>query len=474
VANDVAPHAPESERIVLSELLNRPEALDEVNLVSEQFYSEANRSVFAAIVGLTALHREIDAGSVATWLRDQGRLEQVGGTVYLLSLLNEVPAASVVEHAGVVREKWRQRAFVEICRRHVVLGRDAPVEDVQAAIEAAEHDIGELSHTVECQELIAGGVVARKAVDEIKAAREEGRIVSGISTGFVDLDRVVAGLHRGDQVIVAGRPGMGKTSLVTSLILNVSRKPEPGMSLPYATAFFSLEMPAHQIALRLACAEGGAPVSAVRSGRMGAGEFAALDQGVDRMMRIPVYIDDTPSLTIMAIRSRLRRLRRRIQAGAAEVPAADVALAVVDYIQLCRGPGDNREQEVAKLSRDLKEMAKSENVAVVACSQLNRAVENRGKDKKPQLSDLRESGAIEQDADSVWFVHRKGYYDPLANQREADIIIAKQRNGPTGEVTLDFDGRLTLFRNSAQHETSEYVSRETRVGDFSDEYATHL
>jgi replicative DNA helicase len=304
------------------------------------------------------------------------------------------------------------------------------------------------------------------AFEILEAAAKRGGAVSGIPTGFYELDKKCAGMHDGDLYIVAGRPGMGKTSLVLNMAVNVAtprtepidpRDPygDPPVERPgYGVAFFSLEMPREQLASRLLASEARVDVSKIRSGALRSEDWNRLTDAANRLSRLPMWLDDSPALTILDLRAKVRRLKAEIERGGDDaLPAQRLGLVVVDYLQLMQGRKDaqSREQEISEMSRGLKQLAKEMSVPVLALSQLNRSVETRGtKDKRPQLSDLRESGAIEQDADMVLFIYRDEVYFPDSAERgRAEIIIAKQRNGPTGKVDVRFDREYTRFDNLA-------------------------
>jgi replicative DNA helicase len=322
------------------------------------------------------------------------------------------------------------------------------------------------------------------AFDIIVAASKRGEGITGIPTGFTGVDRKVAGLHNGDLYIVAARPGMGKTAFVLNVALNVAIPRRIATAEPddpygageveqpgYGVAFFSLEMPREQLASRLLASEARVDASRIRSGQVRNDDWNKLTDAAARIGRLPVWLDDTPALTLLDLRAKVRRLQADIARGSGDGPPAErLGLVVIDYLQLMQGRRDagSREQEISELSRGLKQLAKEMQVPVIALSQLNRSVETRTtKDKRPQLSDLRESGAIEQDADTIFFIYRDDYYFPESPDRGvAEIIIAKQRNGPTGKVKVRFSPEFTRFDNLADEEYAfdEYDDFEEGVG----------
>jgi replicative DNA helicase len=467
-AGRVPPHDLDAEAAVLSAVLLSSEAFDEVSdvLRSEHFYSDANRRIFEAIIELQTAGGTVDVVRVATWLRDRDRLAQIGGTPYLAQLTDAIPAvAHVGVHAKVVREKWRVRQLIATCQRFAAEGYSGQ-EDVQIFIDQAEQAIFDIARVPEntavrpVQEAIHG------AFEILVAASKRGEGITGVPTGFDRLDRKCAGLHKGDLYIVAGRPGMGKTAFVLNIAVNVATPrrvrssdsdgvlggdiEQPG----WGVGFFSLEMPREQLASRLLAVEARVDVSRLRSGSIKHEDWNKLTDAAARVGRLPIWLDDTPALGLLDLRAKIRRLKAEISRKSGAGPEAqDLGLVVVDYLQLMQGRkgAQSREQEISELSRGLKQLAKEMGVPVMALSQLNRSVETRTtKDKRPQLSDLRESGAIEQDADTIIFIYRDEYYNQESVDRGvAEIIIAKQRNGPTGTVKVRFTPEYTRFDNLA-------------------------
>lgn len=457
-AGRVPPSDLDAEAAVLSSVLLSSEAFDQVQEVLEpkHFYVDAHRRVYEAVVELAAASRPVDTVSVATFLRDRGRLDQVGGTPYLARLVDATPAvAHVEEHARTIREKWRLRSLIATCQRYAAEGY-GDCGDVQSFVDSAEQSIFELARIKNESAVVPIRDAIQTAFHVLSEARSRGGGVTGFPSGFTELDRRTSGLHKGDLYIVAGRPGMGKTSFVLNMAANVAsprRRPtgdggsveDPG----YGVAFFSLEMPREQLAARMLASEARVNMASLRSGQVGPDDWNKLTDAAARMSRLPLWLDDTPAISLLDLRAKLRRLQAEVQRN--ERGPKELGLVAIDYLQLMSGRKGvtSREQEISEISRGLKQLAKEMGVPVVALSQLNRSVETRTtKDKRPQLSDLRESGAIEQDADAIFFIYRDEYYfQDSADKGLAEIICAKQRNGPTGTVKVKFSSEFTRFDN---------------------------
>jgi len=471
-AGRIPPHDLDAEAAVLSAILLSTESFDEVSdlLAPEHFYSEANRRIYECVVDLQGNGRPVDVVTVATWLRDHERLQQVGGTPYLAQLTDSIPAvAHVAAHARVVREKWRVRKLIATCQRFAAEGYSG-YGDVQEFIDQAEQAIFDIARIPESTAVRPVREAIHGAFDILVAASKRGEGITGVPTGFDRLDRKCAGLHKGDLYIVAGRPGMGKTAFVLNIAVNVAsprrvKSTDPNDPLGsgeieqpgWGVGFFSLEMPREQLASRLLAVEARVDVSRLRSGTIRHDDWNKLTDAAARVGRLPIWLDDTPALGLLDLRAKIRRLKAEISRKMTDGPEAqDLGLVVIDYLQLMQGRKDaaSREQEISELSRGLKQLAKEMGVPVMALSQLNRSVETRTtKDKRPQLSDLRESGAIEQDADTILFIYRDEYYFQESPDRGvAEIIIAKQRNGPTGTVKVRFTPEYTRFDNLASED----------------------
>ncbi|MBX3129429.1 MAG: replicative DNA helicase [Polyangiaceae bacterium] len=471
VAGRVPPHDLFAEAAVLSAMLLSAEAFDRVQevLAPEHFYADRHRRIFEAVLELNQLNQPVDLVTVAGWLRDRERLAQVGGTAYLAELADATPAVAHVEqHAKVIREKWRVRQLIAACQRFAAEGY-ADYGEAQAFIDAAEQAVFDIARVPEGSSVVPVREAIHAAFKSLTDAAHRGGSVTGTPSGFIELDKRCAGLHPGDLYIVAGRPGMGKTAFVLNMAVNVAqpRATDVDPDEPYAeavaeepgdgVAFFSLEMPREQLAGRMLACEARVDVSRFRSADLRREDWERLTGAAARLGRLPIYLDDTPALTLLDLRAKVRRLKAEFERQREGGPVArKLGLVVVDYLQLMQGRRDaqSREQEISELSRGLKQLAKEMSVPVLALSQLNRSVETRTtKDKRPQLSDLRESGAIEQDADAIFFIYRDEYYFKDSTEKGiAEIIIAKQRNGPTGAIKVKFTGAFTRFDNLAADE----------------------
>ncbi|XYH95728.1 replicative DNA helicase [Sorangium sp. So ce1128] len=481
VAGRVPPHDLDAEAAVLSAILLHRDALDRVLeiLKAEHFYSEANSRIYEGAQELAAAGTPIDIVSVASWLRDRERLAQVGGAAYLAQLADATPAvAHVAAHARVVYEKWRVRQLIATCQRVAAEGY-GDVGVVQEFIDGAEQAVYQLARTPQGTSTQPIAQVLKAAFEQITAAAERGDRITGISTGYEKLDAKTAGLHDGDLSIIAARPGMGKTSFVLNLAVNVAsprtvsspgpdqaghgiERHEPG----FGAAIFSLEMPREQLATRMVCCEGRVDLGRLRQGFLQPDDWRRLTEAASFLSTLPIWVDDTPAITLLELRAKVRRIQAEYDRPPSDGHSGRrVGLVVIDYLQLMKGRDgvNSREQEISEISRGLKQLAKELKVAVIALSQLNRAVETRTtKDKRPQLSDLRESGAIEQDADNIMFIYRDEYYNPETTNHKgiAEIIVAKQRNGPTGKVLTRFTASCTRFDNLAPGDYPEMVDDE--------------
>jgi replicative DNA helicase len=471
-AGRVPPHDLDAEAAVLSAAMLDPFALDKVLefLKPEHFYSEAHRRIFEACVDLRAAGKPVDVVQVGTWLKDRERIAQVGGMGYLTEVLNAAPVVTnVAAYGRTIREKSRVRQLISVCQRVAAEGY-IDYGEAQGFIDSAEQAVYEIARTPESSSVEKLLDVMKKAFKQIQDAAARGDRITGVPTGFTRYDQKTAGLHEGDLTIVAARPGMGKTSFVLNVAVNVAsprgresvsdptqRWEEPGKGV----VIFSLEMPREQLANRMICSEGKVDVSKVRGGYLGQQDWNRLTQAASFLGGLPVWIDDSPALSILELRAKVRRLQAEYdRVDEAGKKTQSIGLVVVDYLQLMKGRENaaSREQEISEISRGLKGLAKELKIPVIALSQLNRAVETRAeKSKRPQLSDLRESGAIEQDADNICFIYRDDYYNrELSTEPNiAELIIAKQRNGPTGTVKVRFDREYTRFDNLANEQYLE-------------------
>ena len=472
VAGLVPPHDLDAEGAVLSACMLSRAAVDVVlvMLKPEHFYSEANARIFQAIQQIALANNPVDTVSVSSWLRDREWLQKMGGTAYLAQLADATPAIGhVAAHAHTVHTKWRRRQLIASCQRVAAEGY-GDVGDEDGWIKASAEAIDDIAQGGEQRgQLTSAREALEKAFRQISAAAERGDRILGIPTGYDRLDAKIAGLPEGDLIIVAARPGMGKTSFVLNVATNVA---SPRMhvvdgrehhEVGFGVCVFSLEMPIEQLATRMACSEARVDLGRLRQGQLHAEDWRVLTEAASYLSTLPIWIDDTPAIGLLELRAKVRRQQALYNREATDKqPARRVGMVMVDYLQLMKGRDDvsSREQEISEISRGLKALAKELRVSVIALSQLNRAVETRStKDKRPQLSDLRESGAIEQDADTIIFIYRDDYYNPETSDMKgiAELIIAKQRNGPTGKVKVRFSALSTRFDNLEPGECPEDV-----------------
>jgi len=479
IAGRVPPHDLDAEAAVLSAVMLERDALDRVLeiLETQHFYSEANGLIYAATQQLALTGTPIDIVSVASYLRDREQLPRVGGAAYLAQVADATPAVAHVDaHARTVREKWRVRQLIASCQRIAAEGY-GDVGVVQEFIDGAEQAVYELARTQEGSNTVRINDVLKVAFEAINKAAERGDRITGVSTGYDKLDAKLAGLHDGDLTIIAARPGMGKTAFVLNLAVNVAsprsvsspgpsddgygastERQEPG----YGVAVFSLEMPREQLATRMVCSEGRVDLGKLRQGFLQPDDWRRLTEGASYLSALPIWIDDSPALGLLELRAKVRRIQAEYnRPGVDGGEGQRMGLVVIDYLQLMSGRvgAQSREQEISEISRGLKRLAKELRVPVIALSQLNRGVETRaGKDKRPMLSDLRESGAIEQDADNIIFIYRDEYYNSESTDAKgiAELIVAKQRNGPTGKVMTRFTASCTRFDNLAPGDYPEF------------------
>jgi replicative DNA helicase len=429
------PHNLEAERSVLGAILIQNATYNVAAEVvrPEDFYRDAHRRIFARIIELSERGEAVDFVTLKEELGRAGELDTVGGPAYIASLVDGVPRATNVEHyAKIVKEKAVLRNL--IAAANTILS-DAYEADQDAAdiLDRAEHTIFEIAEGRIRSGFLPLSALAEAASESIQKAHDEKKLITGVPTGFNDLDNLTSGFQRGDLIIVAARPSMGKTSLALNVAQHVGTKTD------HTVGVFSLEMSREQLFLRMLASEAEIDGHALRTGFLRTDDWGRLTEALGVLGQAKVYIDDSPSIGVLEMRAKSRRL-------AAE---HGLHLLVVDYIQLMQGRGrfDNRTQELGQISRALKGLAKELNIPVVVLSQLSRAPEARS-DHRPQLSDLRESGALEQDADVVILIYREDFYNPDgAGDSVADIIVAKQRNGPTDTVKLAFIKERTRFEN---------------------------
>jgi replicative DNA helicase len=475
VAGRVPPHDLDAEAAVLSAVLLERDALDRIIdiLKPEHFYSDANRRIYEAATQLAIEGTPIDITTVASWLRSREWMNQIGGASYLAQLVDATPAiAHVSAHARIVFEKWRCRQTIGLCQRTAAMGYGA--EDTQVLLDehsTALHALATAQTGAPMQPL---GSNLMSTLERDHKRQQQGISMMGRRSGIDPLDNKLTGFHPGDLYIVAARPGMGKTSLAMQIAVTVATPQQMTERLfedpvEYGVPVFSLEMPREQLQTRMVCNEGWTDLRKYRAGQLDQADWDRVFRAGATLSPLPIWIDDTAGINVPQIRAKVRQIQaswcrpaQRSADGKLVSPERKVGAIVLDYLQLVgsHGEGKSREEIVASISRELKKMAKDLKAPVIALSQLSRAVETRGKDKRPQLSDLRESGAIEQDADAILFLYRDEYYNPAnaTAKNICEIIIAKQRNGPTGKVLARFDGFCTRFGNLSAADAQAYSS----------------
>jgi replicative DNA helicase len=430
----VPPQNIEAEQAVLGSILLEADALVTAmeRLRPEDFYQPVHRMIYETMIELGEAGQPIDLVTLTAALQDKQRLEEAGGVDYLSRLLSVVPTAANVDYyARIVEEKSLLRRLIRTATEIVQEGY-AGADDVGLLLNDAEQRILEISNRRTGSGFISIRDVLMDVFEQIEFLYNHRGGVTGIPSGFPDLDRMTSGFQRSDLIIVAARPSVGKTAFALNIAQNV------GVRARETVAIFSLEMSASQLVQRMVCAESNVDAGRLRTGRLEGDDWEKLTMAIGALSEAEIYIDDTPGVTVADIRAKLRRLKKERGLG----------LVVIDYLQLIQGrgkPGENRQQEVSEISRTLKQIARELEVPVIALSQLSRGVEQR-QDKRPMLSDLRESGSIEQDADIVAFLYRDDYYDRETERKNIiEIIIAKQRNGPVGTVELVFLKNFNKF-----------------------------
>jgi len=462
------PQALDLEETVLGALMLEKNALNAVVefLKPEHFYSEAHKETYTAIVDLFKSSEPVDMRTVVNQLRKQGKLELVGGAYRIAELTSKVSSAANIEyHARVIIEMAIKRDLIQIASQ---IHADAYEEttDVFELLDKTEQSVFEISDSNLRKNYDNMRNLMARAIQELQVLKEHKDGLTGVPSGFTELDRMTSGWQRSDLVIIAARPGMGKTAFVVSALRNAA------VDFKIPVAIFSLEMASIQLVNRMISAEAELESEKIKKGNLAEHEWTQLVHKTTKLASAPIFIDDTPALSILELRAKCRRLKAE----------HGVQLIIIDYLQLMKGEqGGNREQEIASISRALKGIAKELSVPVLALSQLSRGVETRGGDKRPQLSDLRESGSIEQDADIVMFLYRPEYYkitvdeDGMPTQGVGEVIIAKHRNGSTGTAKLKFIGKYTKFADfdspsmSSDNPFSGMITRESRLNTFGQE-----
>ena len=438
--NKLPPYNKEAEQSVLGACLHSEDAIAKALEVlnSEDFYKSTHKKIFSVMREQFEANEPIDVLALADKLKRKNELEEVGGIEYLTLLEDFVPTSTaVVHHAKILREKKILRDLIETATEIVSSGY-SDNDDVDTLLDKAEQSIFEISEKRTKQSFYKLPEIIKQGLSDLEKLAQEPGMVTGVPSGFADLDSMTAGFQNSDLIIIAARPSMGKTSFA----LDIARYVSLHKKIP--TAFFSLEMSKEQLGMRLLCSKAQVDSSKVRTGYLAKSDWPKVHDAGRELAEAQLFIDDSPALSVLDVRARARRL-------AAEQP---LGLIIIDYMQLMQGRSgtESRQLEVSEISRGLKALAKEINAPIIALSQLSRAVESRT-DKRPLLSDLRESGSIEQDADVVMFIYRDVVYNPESDDpRQTEILIRKQRNGPIGELFLDFEGQYTRFFNRSSRQ----------------------
>ncbi|MBO1514940.1 replicative DNA helicase [Metabacillus bambusae] len=435
IGDRIPPQNIEAEQAVLGAIFLQPSSLTLASelLIPEDFYRASHQKIYNAMLELSDKGEPVDLVTVTSELADANLLEEVGGVSYLSDLANSVPTAANIEYYGkLVEEKSILRRLI---RTATGIAQDgySREDEVEVLLNEAEKTIMEVAQRKNAGAFQNIKDVLVQTYDNIELLHDRKGDVTGIPTGFMELDKMTAGFQRNDLIIVAARPSVGKTAFALNIAQNVATKTDENV------AIFSLEMGADQLVMRMLCAEGNIDAQRLRTGSLTPEDWGKLTMAMGSLSNSGIYIDDTPGIRVSEIRAKCRRLKQE----------AGLGMVLIDYLQLIQGSGrsDNRQQEVSEISRTLKELARELKVPVIALSQLSRGVEQR-QDKRPMMSDIRESGSIEQDADIVAFLYRDDYYDKESeNKNIIEIIIAKQRNGPVGTVSLAFVKEYNKFVN---------------------------
>jgi replicative DNA helicase len=436
--NRLPPQNIEAEQAVLGGIMIENEAINRVLefLDPEDFYRESHRKIFRVMVDLSEKGEPIDLVTLTNQLKTKDEFEEVGGATYLSLLVDGIPtAANGATYAKIIREKAILRKLIQGATEIVTRGYEA-TGDVDQFLDQSEKIVFDIAQRRIRQPFYAMKEIVKDGFKMIEKLYERQEMVTGVPTGYLELDRMTAGLQPSDLVIVAGRPSMGKTAFALCIIAHAA------VQKKIPCAIFSLEMSKEQLAQRMLCMEARIDSSKLRGGFLSESDWPRLTRAAGELSEAPIFVDDSPALNILEMRAKARRLKKEHGLG----------LIVVDYLQLMRGltQTDSREREISEISRSLKALAKELQIPVVALSQLNRMVENR-RPPKPILADLRESGAIEQDADLILFLYREEVYDrDTVNRGIAEVLISKQRNGPVGDVRLAFLNAFTRFENLAR------------------------
>jgi replicative DNA helicase len=440
------PQSLEAEMSILGGILIDNDAINRVleMLLPDDFYRESHRKIFQAMMKLSELREPCDLITLTDMLKKAGELEEVGGAAYLATLVDYVPtAANIAYYCKMVKEKSTNRKLISVATEIVSRGYDEQA-DVEELLDKAQKEIYEISENKSRPQYVPVQAVLKEAFNILKNLHDKKEHVTGVPTGYVDLDHKTAGFQPGNLIIVAARPSMGKTTLA----LNIAQYASAESKKKVPSVIFSLEMGKEELVMRFLASIARVDFGRMRTGHFHDSDWPRLTKAAGILHDAKIFIDDSPSISVLELRSKARRLKSE----------HDIGLVIVDYLQLMKGSNnpESRQQEISEISRSLKALAKELNVPVVALSQLNRELEKRG-DKRPMMSDLRESGAIEQDADVIMFVYREAVYCEdcrkpdttcsKGHERDAEIIIGKQRNGALGTIELTFIGEHTRFEN---------------------------
>ncbi len=434
----VPPQNIEAEQCVLGGLLSDSEAINKVVDVisSEDFYRDAHKKIYELMIELYEKNEPIDILTVSSLAKDKGIIDQIGGHTYLSSLVDTMPSsANIVQYAKMVREKAILRDLINVANEIIERSHDLDHLDVEDYLDEAEKMIFQVSEKKFRPSFYPIKDVVKENVKTIWKLYEQKQVVTGIPTGFIELDQLTSGLQPCDLIVVAGRPSMGKTAFCVNIAQYVSMLKDS----PIPVGIFSMEMSKEQLVTRMLSSEAEVEHTRLRTGTFSGSELQRILRAAGRLSEAKIFIDDSPSMGVLELRARARRLCKEHNVG----------LLIIDYLQLIKGRGnaERREQEISEISRFLKALAKELKIPVIAISQLNRMVEQR-EDKRPRLADLRESGAIEQDADLILFIYRdEVYHRDTSEKGIAEVIIGKQRNGPTATVKLAFIDKYTTFKN---------------------------
>ncbi len=431
----IPPQNIDAEKAVLGAMMISDEAigLSIEQLDSFYFYETGHQKIYEAVKDLYANRKNVDLITLSDYLKNQGMLDSVGGVTYLTELADFVPtAANARFYMDIVKEKGIQRKLIKNSTEIIAKSYGTGV-NVDELVDAAEQLIFEIANAKQKQQAYHIKDIVKTTIETIDQLYQKKESITGVATGFIDFDRMTSGLQKADLIIVAGRPSMGKSAFAVSMAEHAC------IDKNVPTAIFSLEMSKEQLVQRMLCSQAQVNAHNVRTGFLSPSDWPQLTKAAGKLSNAPMFIDDTPAITVLELRAKARRLKT----------AHNIGLIIVDYLQLMQSSvrSDSRQQEISEISRSLKALARELSVPLIAISQLSRAVESR-QDHRPQLSDLRESGAIEQDADVVVLLTREDYYSPTEENRGiATAIIAKQRNGPTGDVKLKFLKEFVKFAN---------------------------